>query len=184
MARPIMDPARVARAVLEEAQRRRTAVVGEVESVPPLPFVPSEAVKAVWEGFWYGASRHLVDLRGDLGAIYSWIRLVQSAEMLRDDYDRNPVYEDIKGRFYENPVAKRLAHIEHQIRAFEDRFGLSPAARRVLAAASLASSVDDEPDTHDLRGFLATPNKQLPAAAPSFGEIDMSNLLQEDEVFE
>lgn len=179
MARTITDPQRIAHAMIIEAARKREVVTGEVQSVPPLPFIPSETTLAIWEGFWRGATRYLVDPSADLSAVYSWIRAIQSIETLRDDYDANPTFEDHRGKLYENPVARRLAHLEKFVMAFEDRFGLSPTSRRLLAGLLLANP--DNPD-HPGNSDGGPPDLQkfLNAPAPA-SMVDLDALLAEEE---
>jgi P27 family predicted phage terminase small subunit len=130
---------------------------GKVEAPPPAPGL-LKASRASWERFWSSPLAPLT-IPADLPALERLWSLYDERARAYRGYRHERLVEGSQGQPVLNPLAAAMKAMDAEIRALEDRFGLTPMARLRLgvqlgeAARSLEdlnrSMDDDDPGDAD-----------------------------------
>ena len=126
-ARKKVDPARSnhPRVVELSAFRER--------STPPVPFeFKYDTTSVWWKDFWGSPVALLVSDASDFAVVVRLVSLVELRETAFRSVRENPLIIGSKDQYVENPLAKAMSRYDAEIRALEDRFGLSPRSRLAL----------------------------------------------------
>lgn len=113
----------------------------ELESVPPCPRGINAEAQRKWESFWRSAVARFVDQDSDLPALQRWIWYVNQFNVLTKRVKKYP----------EPKHYAQIRHAEDQIAKFEERFGMTPAARKRLG---LRGDQLKKSSVQNLRGSL------------------------------
>ena len=101
----------------------------------------------------------------DFAVVVRLVSLVELRETAFRSVRENPLIMGSKEQYVENPLAKAMSRYDSEIRALEDRFGLSPrsrlalnislgAAKRSLDELVGGASDGDEGPVEDFRDVL------------------------------
>lgn len=132
-----------------------------VPSAPPPPPPPGllAVTRRRWERFWRSPVAALVDRNADMVRLERWAYYLDEWERCRRASRRQLIVAGSQGQPVVNPLAAHMLHIERELRAIEERFGLTPLDRMRLgvqlgeAHRSLADlramPEDDKGDTID-----------------------------------
>lgn len=113
--------------------------------IPPAPGGLLRATLESWESFWSSALARLVDPETDLPAIRRLFTLQDERERALRSYTKRRLVEGSMGQPVINPAFRQVPRWDAEIRALEDRFGLTPASRFRLGIAlgDAARSLED-----------------------------------------
>ena len=103
--------------------------------IPPSPRVLHERAQLTWDRYWRSPLPQIVDLDSDMPVLERWILSVHEWWTLKADFDDEPITAGSRGQLRANPLEKRIASLEAEIRRFEDDFGMTPKARMRLGIA-------------------------------------------------
>jgi P27 family predicted phage terminase small subunit len=162
------------RTATERAGVGLVALPGGKVDPPPPPTGLLKATREDWSGFWESPLASLV-VPADVPALRRLFALYDERLRAYQGYRRQRLAPGSMGQPTLNPLFGAMKGMDAEIRALEDRFGLSPIARLRLgvalgeAAKSLdelnrSLDADDDPDEPD-----ADPRARLvePAASPA-----------------
>lgn len=124
----------------ERRQRRNGRGTGGITLPPPktLAQVPAPGkhwlvpTKQQWVAFWLSSVACLVEADSDGFALARLFSLYDERERAYRAYRRNRLVEGSTGQMIVNPLWKQAAVNDAEIRALEDRFGVTPSARLKL----------------------------------------------------
>ena len=108
-------------------------VVSELTPSFPLPrdeWLPETA--ASWKAFEGSQVASLLDLGVDAMALYRLFDLYDERARARRVTWAEPLVEGSHGQMMLHPLLRRIAAIDRELLALEDRFGMSPKARLAL----------------------------------------------------
>ena len=77
----------------------------------------------------------LIDLDADSEALYHLFDLYDERERARRLTWADPLVEGSRGQVKLHPLLRRMAVIDREVLALEDRFGMNPLARRKMGIA-------------------------------------------------
>lgn len=141
----------------DERQRRNKRDIGQlvpIESARILPKPPDGLLaitKVAWEGFWLTPLAQLITA-ADRPALDRLFGLYDELDRIWRFARKHRMVTGSQGQEVLNPLYKEADSLRGEIRALEDRFGLTPMARLKLgvkfgeAKRSLADEVDDDDD--------------------------------------
>lgn len=147
--------------------RRSFAEVPELPAklngLKPLP----ETVEA-WGRLWASSVAQVMDPTSDREALVRWASLLDERERAFRAYRRKRLVEGSQGQPVVNPLWGVVAKCDAELRALEDRIGLSPKARLQLGItfAEAATSLDE------LNAFMDGEDANEPVADPRLGVIE------------
>ncbi len=126
-----------ARKKSEVVRRNKPRVVELAEfrerSVPGVPFrFRFKSTGVWWESFWLSPVGLLVSVESDLPVVVRLVSLLELREAAVRSVRVDPLVVGSQGQPVENPLAKAMSRYDSEIRALEDRLGLSPRARLSL----------------------------------------------------
>ena len=126
-----------ARKKSEVVRRNQPRVVELAEfrerSVPVRPFrFRFKSTGVWWESFWLSPVGLLVSVESDLPVVVRLVSLLELREAAVRSVRVDPLVVGSQGQPVENPLAKAMSRYDSEIRALEDRLGLSPRARLSL----------------------------------------------------
>lgn len=101
----------------------------------PTPAPPAGLLKATrdqWYAFWDSRVSAVVDRTSDIPALERLFELYDDARRYRTSIRKTPMVAGSQGQLVRNPFVRDLKDTNVEIRALEDRFGLSPRARASL----------------------------------------------------
>jgi|SRR5690625_359614 len=136
----------------------RVVPAGRVgREVPKAPAGMLKATRDEWSTFWGSELAQLVEPSTDLPALERLFQLYDEHRRSMRAARRERLVEGSMGQLVLNPLLKYAESLQKEIRALEDRFGLTPRARLALgiqfgeAARSLADlnralDADDDED--------------------------------------
>lgn len=147
---------RNARTSVDRAGIGLVPVHGGAVAVPPAPDGLLSSTKVAWVAFWASPLAPLVTA-ADFPALERWATLVDERARALRGYRKARIIDAPSGQAMLNPLFGVMKALDAEIRALEDRFGLSPMARLRLGAqlGETARSLeelnaglddDDEPD--------------------------------------
>ncbi|MGE0796547.1 MAG: P27 family phage terminase small subunit [Acidimicrobiia bacterium] len=117
---------------------------------PPLPAklngqVPLAETAEAWERLWTAPVAAVLDLRSDLDTVIRWASLLDEREKAMRGYRRHRLVEGSTGQPRLNPLWQVVKACDVELRALEDRMGLSPKARLQLGItyAEAATSLEE-----------------------------------------
>lgn len=99
---------------------------------PPPPAGLLKPTRDRWDRFWSSRVAAIVDRTSDMAALERLFLLYDDADRYRKSILANPMVTGSQGQMVRNPFVKDLKDTNTEIRALEDRFGLSPRARASL----------------------------------------------------
>jgi P27 family predicted phage terminase small subunit len=105
------------------------ALPGGKVKVPPPPTGLLKATRQAWERFWGSSLASLVVPDTDLLALERLWTLYDERARALGGYRRGRLVRGSMGQVALNPLAKAIQAFDVEIRALEDRFGLTPMAR-------------------------------------------------------
>ena len=88
-----------------------------------------------WEAFSGSEVASVIDLAADSPALYRLFDLYDERQRARRITWGDPVVEGSHGQLMIHPLTRRVAAINKELLALEDRFGMSPKARLALGIA-------------------------------------------------
>jgi P27 family predicted phage terminase small subunit len=118
--------------VTELAEKREEMLAGRP---PALGDGMLEVTRKSWNAFWASKLAQRVVATTDLPALRRLFSLYDERERALRAYRRERLVVGSTGQPVINPMAKVMVALDTEIRALEDRFGLSPAARIRLGIA-------------------------------------------------
>jgi P27 family predicted phage terminase small subunit len=101
---------------------------GKVEAPPP-PAGLLKATRKAWERFWGSSLASLVVPDTDLLALERLFTLYDERARALNGYRKARLVRGSMGQVALSPLAKAIQAFDQEIRALEDRFGLTPMAR-------------------------------------------------------
>lgn len=157
-------PGPKAKHTLHPRAKPRTREFGVVElkpldAPPPCPtklagVAPlAETVKA-WDRLWRSNVVSVVDLASDMEAVVRWVSLLDERERTFRAFRRKRLVRGSQDQPTLNPLWKVVASCDSELRALEDRIGLSPKARLQLGITygEAVKSLDELNDMFDEEG--------------------------------
>lgn len=113
----------------------------------------AETVQA-WDRLWRSNVVSVVDLASDMEAVVRWVSLLDERERAFRAFRRKRVVEGSQGQPTLNPLWKVVSSCDSELRALEDRIGLSPKARLQLGITygEAVKSLDELNDMFDEEG--------------------------------
>lgn len=102
---------------------------------PTAPDGLLEATVEDWEHFWASELAQLVEPDTDLPALERLFGLYDEHRRAMREARKERVVEGSMGQMVLNPLLKYAESVAKEIRALEDRFGLTPKARLALGVA-------------------------------------------------
>lgn len=148
-------PAPKAKHMLSPRAKPRTQEFGVVSrrSLPDPPACPDRlggvaplaATVQAWDRLWRSDVVSVVDLRSDREAVVRWATLLDERERAFRAYRRQRLVEGSQGQAVLNPLWAVVRSCDGELRALEDRIGLSPKARLQLGItyAEAGKSLDE-----------------------------------------
>jgi hypothetical protein len=127
------------------------------EAPPDPPAGLLAATQEAWSGFWSSPLASLV-IPADLPGLRRLFQLHDERERAWRSYRRRRLVEGSQGQPVANPLFRVALGLEAEIRALEDRYGLSPSARLRLGIRfgkaartleDLARDLEQEPSDLD-----------------------------------
>ena len=101
--------------------------------VPPVPFEFKYPETGVWwEDFWGSPVAVMVSDASDFSVVVRLVSLLELREQAFRSVREEPLIVGSKDQPVENPLAKAMSRYDAEIRALEDRVGLSPRSRLAL----------------------------------------------------
>ena len=121
------------------------------DTVWPVPDAPSflterRALEA-WERYWRSGVPHRLAVAEDDAALLRWAQLTNDWHDLHRRYMVAPVAEYAAGAPKANPLAARLNRLEVTIAGLEDKFGMTPKARKLLGVDLV--EIEPEPESEE-----------------------------------
>lgn len=177
-------PAPKAKHTLSPRAKPRTREFGVVPTRPTATIAPAcpatlagkeplpETVQA-WDRLWSSDVVGVVDLRSDMETVVRWASLLDERERSFRAFRRHRLVEGSKGQPTLNPMWDVVRACDTELRALEDRIGLSPKARLQLGItfAEAGKSLDELNRLLDQDGDDAD---QAPVEDPRLRAIDTS----------
>lgn len=103
------------------------------------------ATKRDWDSFWTSPLRATVVLESDMPAVVRLFALRDEYERVRREFRKNRIVAGSQGQAVLNPLGAFMLQVAKEIRALEDRFGLSAVSRlRLQVELNEASKSLDE----------------------------------------
>ena len=103
--------------------------------LPKPPAGLLKSTQAEWAGYWSSAVSAAVDLSSDRPAIDRLFSLYDERRRAFNAYKKNRMVRGSQGQPVLNPMFRAMALMDTEIRALEDRVGLTPKARAMLGIA-------------------------------------------------
>ncbi len=131
--------------------------------VPPVPFEFKYLETGVWwDQFWGSPVALMVSDGSDFAVVVRLVSLLELREQAFRSVREEPLILGSQRQYVENPLAKAMSRYDTEIRALEDRFGLSPRSRLALniSLGAAKKSLDelvgggDEGPVEDFRDVL------------------------------
>lgn len=91
-----------------------------------------KATRDRWAAFWASPPAKAVDLQADLPRLIRWAQATDEWDVAADTVRRARLVKGSMGQPVLNPLVAYMAQLEQTIRAAEDAFGMTPAARMRL----------------------------------------------------
>lgn len=115
---------------------------------------PLKATVEAWDRLWASDVVSVVDLRSDLEAVVRWASLLDERERAFRAFRASRLVEGSQGQPVLNPLWAVIRTCDAELRALEDRIGLSPKARLQLGItfAEAGKSLDELNRLLDLEG--------------------------------
>lgn len=106
---------------------------------------PLAATVAAWDRLWSSAVVQVVDLASDMEAVERWAALLDERERAFRAFRRQRMVEGSQGQPTLSPLWQVVRSCDTELRALEDRIGLSPKARLQLGItfAEAGRSLDE-----------------------------------------
>lgn len=116
--------------------------------------VPLKATVEAWDRLWRSDVVTVVDLLSDLEAVIRWASLLDERERALRAFRRSRLVEGSQGQPVLNPLWAVVQSCDRELRALEDRIGLSPKARLQLGITygEAAKSLDELNRLLDMEG--------------------------------
>lgn len=117
-----------------------------VDDAPPLPGGRLlKKTKERWVAFWGSALARAIDRETDLPALHRLWTLYDERERCYRAFRKERLVPGSQGQLVLNPLGRQMSALDPEIRALEDRFGLTPMARQRLglAFATTQRTLDD-----------------------------------------
>lgn len=113
--------------------------------VPPPPAGLLAATRREWETFWRSELARLIEPDTDLPALERLYRYYDEHRRVLREARKERLTIGSTGQMVLNPLLKYAESVAKEIRALEDRFGLTPRARLTLGIkfGEAARSLDD-----------------------------------------
>lgn len=128
--------------------------------VPPVPMDLSPKFRRQWDDFWKSPVARLTLPSLDTDAVEMLFHLRQERDLLLRRGRKQRLVAGSAGQMVINPLLSHSIAVQREIRAFEDRLGLTPKARLALgaligdAARNIADANADFEDDTDLGDLL------------------------------
>lgn len=127
--------------------RRSAAEKAEVPRCPARMGgkAPLASTVEAWDRLWRSDLVQVVDLESDLEAIVRWATLLDERERAFRAFRRQRIVAGSSGQPALNPLWGVVRNCDAELRALEDRIGLSPKARLMLGItyAEAGKSLDE-----------------------------------------
>lgn len=107
--------------------------------------VPLEGTVEAWDRLWRSDVVSVVDLQSDMESVVRWASLLDERERALRAFRRKRLVEGSQGQAVLNPLWNVVRGCDTELRALEDRIGLSPKARLQLGItyAEAGKSLDE-----------------------------------------
>jgi len=105
-----------------------------------------KATRDRWAAFWASPPAKAVDLDADLPRLIRWAQATDEHDRAAETVRQARLVKGSMGQPVLNPLVAYLAQLEQTIRAAEDAFGMTPAARMRLKLETPAGEEDDPVD--------------------------------------
>lgn len=121
--------------------RKNTAglvsIAGKRDEIPELPakmsgLPPLTSTREAWDRFWSSNVAELVETDSDLGAVLRWAELLDERERAASAFRSLRLVEGSQGQLVLNPLWGVVRSCDTELRALEDRLGMTPKARLQL----------------------------------------------------
>lgn len=131
---------------------------------------PLLSTVAAWDRMWSSDVAGVVDLRSDLETVVRWVSLLDERERAFNAYRRCRMVEGSTGQAVLSPMWAVVKACDVELRALEDRIGLSPKARLQLGItfAEAGKSLDELNRLMEANG---DDDDSAPAADPRLIEV-------------
>ncbi|HEX7119134.1 MAG TPA: P27 family phage terminase small subunit [Longimicrobiales bacterium] len=104
-------------------------------NAPPAPAGLLKATRDEWDTFWRSELAQLVQAETDLVALERLFRLRDEERRAMREARKARLVPGSMGQMVLNPLLKYAESLQKEIRALEDRFGMTPKARLALGIA-------------------------------------------------
>lgn len=148
-------PAPKAKHTLSPRAKPRTQEFGVVarRALPETPSCPEriagakplESTAEAWDRLWRSDVVSVVDLLSDMESVVRWASLLDERERALRAFRRQRLVAGSQGQMVINPLWSVVRGCDTELRALEDRIGLSPKARLQLGItyAEAGKSLDE-----------------------------------------
>ena len=152
--------------------KERTRAIGTVPRRQDIEFItpalpeklagkePLASTEEAWQRLWSSDVAQVLELDSDLEAVVRWASLLDERERAFRSFRQQRLVEGSQGQAVISPLWSVVQACDKELRALEDRIGLSPKARLQLGItyAEAATSLDalnrslevDEADDSDI----------------------------------
>ena len=106
---------------------------------------PLDSTVEAWDRLWSSDVATVLDLRSDMESVLRWAALLDERERTFRAFRRNRLVAGSMGQLVLNPLWAVVRACDTELRALEDRIGLSPKARLQLGITygEAAKSLDE-----------------------------------------
>lgn len=103
-----------------------------VAKTPKPPPGMLKSTRDQWARYWGSSLAQIIELTTDLPALERLFSLYDERRRCHNGYQKERLMQGSTGQRVLNPLGRLIGEFDKEIRAMEDRFGLTPKARLAL----------------------------------------------------